>query len=366
MSNNMIIAAVVDGAVGLGAGYALFSDQSAKTVDKSKETTTVSSKAAGPGTLDEVRARGNLNCIINTGLAGFAAPDDKGNWTGFDVDFCRAVAAATLGDATKVSFTTATGKTRFTKLAAGEGEVLSRNTTWTFSRDVDLSQTFVGVSYYDGQGFMVPKKLGVTSAKGLDGASVCIQTGTTTELNLAEYFAANNMKYNPVPIETNSEAQELYKAGRCDVYTTDASGLYATMSSFDNPDEHMVLPEIVSKEPLGPVVRHGDDQWADIVAWTLRAMMAGEELGITSANVKSLAGKDNKNKEINRLLGKDPLQGLAKLGLSADLAVNVMGQVGNYAEVFEKNLGMSTPLKIARGANQLSRDGGLFYIPPIK
>ena len=362
MSNNVIIAAVVAGAVGIGAGYALFSGQPTQTVEKE----TVTSAPAGAGTLDEVRARGSLNCIINTGLAGFAAPDDKGKWTGFDVDFCRAVAAATLGDADKVNYTTATGKTRFTKLAAGEGEILSRNTTWTFSRDVDLSQTFVGVSYYDGQGFMVPKSLGVTSAKGLDGASVCIQTGTTTELNLAEFFASNNMKYNPVPIETNSEAQELYKAGRCDVYTTDASCLYATMSSFDNPSDHMVLPEIVSKEPLGPVVRHGDDQWADIVAWTVKAMMAGEELNITSSNVKSLAGKDNKNKEINRLLGKDPLQGVSKLGLSPDWAVQVISQVGNYAEVFEKNLGMSTPLKIARGANQLSRDGGLFYIPPIK
>jgi len=316
-------------------------------------------------TLDDVRARGKLNCIINTGLPGFAAPDDKGKWTGFDVDFCRAVAAATLGDANKVNYTTATGKTRFTKLAAGEGEILSRNTTWTFSRDVDLSQTFVGVSYY-GQGFMAPKALGAKSAKDLDGASICIQTGTTTELNLAEFFASNNIKYNAVPIETNSEAQELYKAGRCDAYTTDASGLYATIASFDDPDNHMVFPEIISKEPLGPVVRHGDDQWADIVAWTLKAMMAGEELNITSSNVKSLAGKDNKNKEINRLLGKDPLQGLSKLGLSADWAVNIISQVGNYAEVFEKNLGMSTPLKIARGANQLYRDGGLFYIPPIK
>ena len=180
------------------------------------------------GTLDDVRARGKLNCIINTGLAGFAAPDDKGKWQGFDVDFCKAVAAAVLGDANKVSYTTATGKTRFTKLAAGEGEILSRNTTWTFSRDVDLAQTFIGVNYYDGQGFMVPKKLGVKSAKDLDGASVCIQTGTTTELNLAEFFAGNNMKYNPVPIETNSEAQELYKAGRCDVYTTDASVVYTS------------------------------------------------------------------------------------------------------------------------------------------
>ena len=287
-------------------------------------------------TLDDVRARGKLNCIINTGLAGFAAPDDKGNWTGFDVDFCKAVAAATLGDASKVNYTTATGKTRFTKLAAGEGEILSRNTTWTFSRDVDLSQTFIGVNYYDGQGFMVPKSLGVKSAKGLDGASVCIQTGTTTELNLAEYFKGNNIKYNPVPIETNAEAQELYKAGRCDVYT---------------------------KEPLGPVVRHGDDQWADIVSWVLRAMMAAEEKGITSKNVKELAAKDNKDKEINRLLGKDPLQGLSKLGLSADWAVNVISQVGNYQESFEKHL---FPLTIKRGMNALYRDGGLHYIPPIK
>ena len=282
---------------------------------------------------------------------------------GYCTFFCRAVAAATLGDADKVNYTTATGKTRFTKLAAGEGELLSRNTTWTFSRDVDLSQTFIGVNYYDGQGFMVPKALGVKSAKGLDGASVCIQTGTTTELNLAEFFAGNKIKYNPVPIETNAEAQELYKAGRCDVYTTDASGLYATMMSFDNPSDHMVLPEIVSKEPLGPVVRHGDDQWADIVAWVLRAMMAGEEKGITSKNVKELAAKDNKDKEINRLLGKDPLQGLSKLGLSADWAVNVISQVGNYQESFEKHL---FPLTIKRGMNALYRDGGLHYIPPIK
>ena len=318
------------------------------------------------GTLDDVRARGKLNCIINTGLPGFAAPDDKGNWQGFDVDFCKAVAAAVLGDANKVSYTTATGKTRFTKLAAGEGEILSRNTTWTFSRDVDLSQTFIGVNYYDGQGFMFPKKLGIKSAKDLDGASICIQTGTTTELNLAEFFATNKIKYNAVPIETNAEAQELYKAGRCDAYTTDASGLYATISSFDNPDAHMVAPEIISKEPLGPVVRHGDDQWADIVSWVLRAMMAGEEKGITSKNVKKLASQDNKDKEINRLLGKDPLQGLSKLGLSADWAVNVISQVGNYAESFERNLGMSSALKVARGMNALYRDGGLHYIPPIK
>ena len=221
------------------------------------------------GTLDDVRKRGHLQCGINTGLPGFAAPDDKGVWRGFDVDFCRAVTAAVFGDASKVKYTNLTGKTRFTALRSGEIDLLSRNTTWTFSRDVDLQLTFVGVNYYDGQGFMVPKGLNVNSAKKLGGASVCIQTGTTTELNLADYFRGNGMKYEPVPIETNAEARTNYLAGRCDVYTTDASGLSATRASLDKPDAHVVLPEIISKEPLGPLVRQGDDQWADIARWTL-------------------------------------------------------------------------------------------------
>ena len=323
----------------------------------------VAATSASAGTLEDVRARGHLNCVVNTGLTGFASPDDAGNWTGFDVEFCRAVAAAVLGDASKVEFVTATGKTRFTKLAAGEGEILSRNTTWTFSRDVDLAQTFIGVNYYDGQAFMVPAALGVSSASELDGASVCIQTGTTTELNLAEFFAGAGMSYEPVPIETNAEARESYLAGRCDVYTTDGSGLAATRATFDNPDAHVILPEVVSKEPLGPVVREGDDNWADIVGWTLRAMQAGEELGITSANAKQLASQLNDNPEINRLLGVDPLQGAEQAGLSSDWALNILSQVGNYQESFERNL---SPLGLSRGMNALARDGGLFYIPPIK
>jgi general L-amino acid transport system substrate-binding protein len=320
---------------------------------------------ANAATLDEVRKRGNLNCGINTGLPGFAAPDDKGVWRGFDVDLCRAVAAAVLGDARKVKYTNLTGKTRFTALRSGEIDMLSRNTTWTFSRDVDLQLTFVGVNYYDGQGFMIPKKLGVTSAKQLGGASVCIQTGTTTELNLADFFRANNMNYQPVPIETNSEARTNYLAGRCDVYTTDASGLAATRAATNNPSAHIVLPEIISKEPLGPVVRQGDDQWADIVRWTLNAMIAAEEFGITSKNVKSMA-KGTKSPEVNRLLGKENLQGRQVLKLSPDWAVNLISQVGNYGEVFEANLGKSTPLGIARGVNAQWKDGGLMYSPPFR
>jgi len=320
---------------------------------------------ANAATLDDVRKRGQLHCGINTGLAGFAAPDDKGVWRGFDVDFCRAVAAAVLGDANKIRYTNLTGKTRFTALRSGEIDLLSRNTTWTFSRDVDLQLTFIGVNYYDGQGFMIPKKLGVTSAKQLGGASVCIQTGTTTELNLADFFRVNNMKYQPVPIETNAEALTNYLAGRCDVYTTDASGLVATRVATDNPVDHIVLPEIISKEPLGPVVRQGDDQWADIARWTLNAVIAAEELGITSKNVKAMA-KGTKNPEINRLLGKENLQGRKALGLSADWAVNVISQVGNYGEIFAANLGKNTPLGIARGVNAQYNNGGLMYAPPFR
>jgi general L-amino acid transport system substrate-binding protein len=320
---------------------------------------------AQAGTLEDVRQRGHLNCGINTGLSGFAAPDDKGVWRGFDVDFCRAVAAATLGDAAKVRFTTLTGKTRFTALRSGEIDLLSRNTTWTFSRDADLQLTFAGVNYYDGQGFLVPAKLGVKSAKQLDGASVCIQTGTTTELNLAEYFRLGRMKYQPVPVETVSEARSLYLSGRCDVYTTDASGLAATRAGMPDPAAHTVLPEIISKEPLGPVVRQGDDRWADIVRWTLNAMIAAEELGIASANAKELAAKST-NPEIRRLLGAEPLQGREALGLAAHWALDVVVQVGNYGESFERHLGRGSPLRIARGLNALWTDGGLQYAFPFR
>ena len=320
---------------------------------------------ANAATLDEVRARGHLQCGINTGLVGFAAPDDKGVWRGFDVDFCRAVAAAVFGDANKVKFTNQTGKTRFTALRSREIDVLSRNTTWTFSRDVDLQLTFIGVNYYDGQGFMIPKKLGIKSAKELSGASVCIQTGTTTELNLSDYFRANKMTYQPVPVETNSEALTNYLAGRCDVYTTDASGLAATRVATDNPEAHVVLPEIISKEPLGPVVRQGDDQWADIVRWTLNALIAAEEHGVSSANVRKLA-TGTSNPEIARLLGKSELQGRARLGLAPDWVVKIIAQVGNYGEVFGRNLGPDTPLGIARGLNGMWTRGGLMYAPPFR
>ncbi len=320
--------------------------------------------AASAGTMDDVKARGKLNCGVTTGLVGFAAPDANGVWEGFDVSVCRAVAAAVLGDPAAVEFVTTTGQTRFTALASGEIDMLARNTTWTFSRDVDLKFEFVGVNYYDGQGFMVPKSLGVSSAKELDGATVCIQTGTTTELNLADFFRSNNISYEPVPIETNAEAQQQYLAGACDVYTTDASGLAATRATFENPGDHAVLPEIISKEPLGPLVRHGDNEWGDVVRWSLNAMIAAEEMGITSANVDSMAAGTN-NPEINRILGTEGELG-AMLGLDKDWAMRIIKSVGNYAEVFEKNIGESTPIGLARGLNAQWTNGGLLYTPPFR
>ncbi|PJE31738.1 L-glutamine-binding protein /L-glutamate-binding protein /L-aspartate-binding protein /L-asparagine-binding protein [Pseudooceanicola antarcticus] len=320
---------------------------------------------AGAATVDDVKAAGKLNCGVTTGLVGFAAPDANGEWEGFDVGVCRAVAAAVLGDPTAVEFVPTTGKTRFTALASGEIDLLARNTTWTFSRDVDLKFTFVGVNYYDGQGFMVPKELGVSSAKELDGATVCIQTGTTTELNLADFFRVNNISYEPVPIETNAEAQQQFLAGACDVYTTDASGLAATRATFENPGDYAVLPEIISKEPLGPLVRHGDDEWGDIARWTLNALIAAEEYGVTSANVEELAAAPTDNPEINRLLGTEGELG-AMLGLEADWAVKAIKAGGNYGELFEKNIGENTPIGLARGLNALYTDGGLLYVPPFR
>lgn len=325
----------------------------------------LSAATAGAATLEDVRQRGSLLCGINTGLIGFASPNDKGVWRGFDVDFCRAVAAAVLGDASKVKYINVTGKTRFTALRSREIDLLSRNTTWTFSRDADLQLTFVGVNYYDGQGFIVPAKLGVSSVKQLNGASICIQTGTTTELNLAEYFRLNKIKYQPVPVETTNEGLSNYLAGRCDVYTTDASGLAAIRAATDNPASHVILPEIISKEPLGPVVRQGDDQWADIARWTLNALIAAEEMGVTSSNVAGMA-QGTANPERNRLLGKEELQGRKALGLAPDWAVKVISQVGNYGEVFEAHLGEKTPLKLKRGLNAQWRDGGLMYAPPFR
>ncbi|MEL6478706.1 MAG: amino acid ABC transporter substrate-binding protein [Pseudomonadota bacterium] len=319
---------------------------------------------ATAATLDDVKAAGELKCGVSTGLVGFAAPNAAGEWEGFDVSVCRAVAAAVLGDASKVKFVPTTGKTRFTALASGEVDMLARNTTWTFSRDVDLKFEFVGVNYYDGQGFMVPKELGVSSAKELDGATVCIQTGTTTELNLADYFRANNISYEPVPIETNAEAQQKYLANACDVYTTDASGLAATRATFENPADHVVLPEIVSKEPLGPLVRHGDNEWADIVRWTLNALITAEELGVTSANVDEMAAGTN-NPEINRLLGTEGDLG-AMLGLDKEWAMRAVKTQGNYAEIFDANIGPSTAIGLARGLNASYRNGGILYSPPFR
>jgi len=320
--------------------------------------------SAHAGTLEDVKKRGHLQCGINTGLAGFAFTDDKGSWKGFDVAYCRALAAAVLGSPEKVKYTSLTGKTRFPALASGEIDVLSRNTTWTFSRDVDLGFTFLGVSYYDGQGFIGRKSLGIKSAKELNGASVCIQTGTTTEMNLADFFRTNKMKYEPVPIETNAEARAAYLAERCDVYTTDASGLAATRSTFKDADKHMVFPEIVSKEPLGPLVRQGDDKWADIARWTLNVLIVAEELGVTQANVAAKA-KGTKNPEVNRMLGSEGSMG-KMLGLDGQWAVRAIAAGGNYSEIFERYLGKRTPLGLARGLNALYKNGGILYAPPIR
>ena len=320
---------------------------------------------ASAATLDDVKARGSLNCGVNVGLVGFAAPDAEGVWEGFDIGVCRAVAAAIFGDPDAVEFIPTTGETRFTALSSGEVDVLARNSTWTFSRDTDLKFDFVGVNYYDGQGFMVPKALGVSSAKELDGATVCIQTGTTTELNLADFFRSNNISYDPVPVQSDAEAQQQYLAGACDAYTTDASGLAASRATFEAPGDHVILPEIVSKEPLGPVVRHGDNDWGDVVRWTLNALISAEELGVTSENVEELAAAAGNNPEVNRMLGTEGELG-AMIGLEADWAKNAIAAGGNYGELFEKHIGESTPIGLARGLNAQWTEGGLIYSPPFR
>lgn len=324
---------------------------------------------ASAATLDDVKARGELICGSNTGLTGFGAPDASGNWTGFDVSLCRAIAAAVLGDPTKVKFVPTTGETRFTALASGEVDVLVRNSTWTFSRDNDLKLDFVAVNYYDGQGFMVKKDLGVASAKELDGATVCIQTGTTTELNLADFFKANNISYTPVTVADDAEAQRQYMAGACDAFTTDASGLASTRATLPDAENHIILPEIISKEPLGPVVRHGDNNWGDIVRWTFYALVDAEEKGITSANIDEIVSKassdPNYDPEVKRLLGVEGDLG-AMMGLNKDWAYNAIKGVGNYGEIFAANIGESTPIGLARGLNALWTQGGLMYAPPFR
>ena len=313
-------------------------------------------------TLSDVQAKGHVSCGVSKGLAGFSAADSAGNWTGVDVDVCRAVAAATLGDAQKVKFVPLTAKERFTALQSGEIDMLSRNTTWTITRDASLGLNFAGVNYYDGQGFMVKSSLGVSSAMELGGAAVCIQAGTTTELNLADWGKANGIDYNSVVSDTNAQTLTNYDSGRCDVLTTDASGLYSMRAAANDPSEHVVLPEIISKEPLGPVVRQGDDQWFNIVRWSLNAMINAEEMGVSSANVNNMKFDANITPAVARLIGKEGNFG-EELGLSNDWAYNILMQVGNYAESYEANV---TPLGLARGVNALWSDGGILYAAPIR
>jgi general L-amino acid transport system substrate-binding protein len=318
---------------------------------------------ASAATLDQVKAKGYVQCGVSQGVIGYSAPNDKGEWAGFDIDFCRAIAAAIFNDPSKAKFTPLSTKDRFTELQSGEIDILTRNTTWTLDRDTKLGFNFVGTTYYDGQGFMVKKSMKINSALELSGASVCTQTGTTTELNLADYFRNNKMKYEVVAFATADETIKAYESGRCDVFTTDASQLYAQRLKFANPDDHMVLPEIISKEPLGPVVRQGDDQWFDIGKWTFFAMLNAEELGITSKNVEEM--KKSSSPEIKRVLGVEGSLGEG-LGLTNDWVVRIISKVGNYAEIYDRNLGAGSKLKIERGVNRLWNKGGIQYAPPIR
>lgn len=322
-----------------------------------------SPQAHAEGTLQQVKARGVLSCGVNTGLAGFSAPNDKGEWTGIDADFCRAVAAAVLRDPTKVRFVPLNAKERFTALQSGEIDLLSRNTTWTLSRDTSLGMSFPGVMYYDGQAFLVRKSLGLKTVADLNGASICVQTGTTNELNVADYFSAKGLRYRPVVFERLVETLAAYIGGRCDAFTTDSSQIVSERLRLPTPGDHEMLPELISKEPLGPAVRQGDSAWANVVRWTLFAMINAEEYGVTKANVTDMA--TSSNPEVRRLLGFEGEYGKG-LGLDNDWAVLIIKAVGNYGEAFERNLGQGSPLKIARGRNALWKDGGLMYAPPVK
>ena len=319
--------------------------------------------AAVAGTLDEVKKRGTLNCGANGQLPGFGLPDAQGNWTGLDVDFCRAVAAALFNDPKKVKFVALTAKDRFTALQSGDVDVLARNTTWTSSREAQLGLQGTAVNYYDGQGFIVRKDLKIKSARELDGATVCVQQGTTTELNLADYFRTNKMQLKSVTFLSLEEALNAYQSGRCNAYTTDASGLYSARLKLAKPDDHIVLPEIISKEPLAPFVRQGDSQWFDVVKWTHYAMLIAEEDGITQANLDEQL--KSPNPEIKRVLGVDGNFG-EQLGLTKDWVYRIVKHVGNYGEVFERNVGQNSPLKISRGLNALWTKGGIQYAPPIR
>jgi len=323
-----------------------------------------SGTALAGATLDGVKSRGVVTCAANTGLAGFGMPDQQGDYKGLDADTCRAVAAAVFGDAKKVKFVPTTTQQRFTVLQSGEADILTRNTTWTALRDTEQGLNFAPVTYYDGQGFMVAKKTGIKGAKELDGATICVQPGTTTELNLADYFRTNHMTFKPLVVEKLAEVENAFFSGRCDAYTTDRSGLAATRAGkASNPDDYVILPEIISKEPLAPAVRHGDDEWFDIVKWTIYAMIGAEEKGITSASVDEALKSDDP--DVKRMLGVTPGIGKA-LHLDEKWAYNVIKQVGNYGEVFERNVGSKTPLKLERGINALWTNGGLMYAMPFR
>ncbi|WP_196793547.1 amino acid ABC transporter substrate-binding protein [Bartonella tamiae] len=323
--------------------------------------------SAFAGTLDDVKSRGYVQCGVSSGLVGFSIPDEKGEWTGFDVDYCRAVSAAIFGDGAKVKFVPLSSKERFTALQSGEIDVLIRNTTWTMGRETSLGLDFVGINYYDGQGFMINGKNldNITSALQLSGASICVQSGTSTELTLADYFRQNKMDYTPVVFDKFSEVNQAYDSGRCDVYTTDQSSLYGLRLQLQNPNDHVVLPQIISKEPFGPAVRQGDPQWADVVRWTHNALLNAEEYGITKANVDTML--QSHNPDIKRLLGVEEGNTIGKdIGLENDWAVKIIRSVGNYGEIFERNIGQNTPLKISRGINALWSKGGLQYGLPIR
>ena len=321
------------------------------------------SQAATAQTLKTVTDRGMVSCGVSQGLPGFSSPDDKGNWTGLDVDICRAIAAAIFNDPNKVKFVPLSAKDRFTALQSGEIDLLSRNTTWTLSRDTSLGANFTGVTYYDGQGFLVKKSLKVNSALELNSASICVQTGTTTEQNLADYFKGNNMKYEVIAFGSADETVKAYESGRCDVFTADVSQLFAERLKLSNPADHNVLPEVISKEPLGPMVRHGDDQWFDLVKWVLFAMIDAEELGVTQKNVDDMAKSDKP--EFKRVFGADGNLG-EQLGLTKDWVSRIVKAVGNYGEMFDRNVGGGSQLGIARGLNQLWNKGGIQYAPPIR
>ncbi|MEY4266066.1 MAG: ral L-amino acid-binding periplasmic protein AapJ precursor [Pseudomonadota bacterium] len=316
-------------------------------------------------TLDAIKARGQVICGVNPSLPGFAAADSQGNWTGFDVDVCKAVAATVLNDATKVKWTPLNASQRFAALQAGEIDVLSRNTTWTLTRDASLGLNFTGVTYYDGQGFMVTKKSKITSAKQLKGATVCVQSGTTTEKNLADYSKAMKLNMKPVVFETQEATNKAYFTGRCQVYTTDASGLASVRNKeATNPDDHLILPDLISKEPLGPSVRRGDDEWFAIVKWVVFALIEAEEYGITQANVDQMKASST-DPVVQRILGTSEDTGKL-LGLDKDWAYRAIKAVGNYGEMFERNVGPKSTLKLPRGANNLWSKGGLIYAPPVR